>query len=142
MELFRSQGRRNSEFSWNTDWTAIFADVTADEMTNQFTISIMDLMHRFIPNQSVKCDDRDPPWINPKLKTVIIIKIEIEECLHPWMKEDQAVRPLTSMSLNILVGLTLKLIPCVSQLALLKTSGRLGLFLEYFVLLAWKGLFW
>ena len=40
-------------------------------MTSQFTILIMDLMHRFIPNQMIKCDDRDPPWITPKLKTAI-----------------------------------------------------------------------
>ena len=32
-----------------------------------------------------------------------------EECLHPWVKADQAVRPLPPKSLNILVGLTLKL---------------------------------
>ena len=29
--------------------------------------------------------------------------------LHPWAKVDQAVRPLPPRSLNILVGLTLKL---------------------------------
>ena len=46
-------------------------DLTADEMTNKFTILIMDLMHRFIPNQMIRCDDRDPPWITPKLKTAI-----------------------------------------------------------------------
>ena len=34
---------------------------------------------------------------------------EEEKCLHPWVKMDQAVRPLPLMSLNILVGLTLKL---------------------------------
>ena len=55
----------------DTDWTSIFVDLTADEMTNKFTILIMDLMHRFIPNQMIRCDDRDPPWITPKLKMAI-----------------------------------------------------------------------
>ena len=55
----------------NTDWTSIFVDLTADEMTNKFTIPIMDLMHRFIPNQMIRCDDRGPPWITPKLKMAI-----------------------------------------------------------------------
>ena len=40
-------------------------------MTNKFTILIMDLMHHFIPSQMIKCDDRDLPWITPKLKTAI-----------------------------------------------------------------------
>ena len=51
----------------DTDGTSTFVDLTADEMTNKFTILIMDLMHRFIPNQMIRCDDRDPPWITPKL---------------------------------------------------------------------------
>ena len=33
----------------------------------------------------------------------------IEECSHPWVKVDQAGRPLPPKSLNILVGVTLKL---------------------------------
>ena len=52
-------------------------DLTADEMTNKFTILIMDLMHHFIPNQMIRCDDRDPPWITPKLKTAIKHKHQI-----------------------------------------------------------------
>ena len=35
--------------------------------------------------------------------------MRVKECLHPWVKVDQAVRPLPPKSLNILVGLTLKL---------------------------------
>ena len=62
-----------------------------------------------------------------------------KKCLRLWVKVDQAVRPLPLKPLNILVGLTLKL---DSLCIMLKTSGRFGLFLEYFVLLAWKGLFW
>ena len=55
----------------NTDWASIFVDLTSDEMTNKFTVLIMDLMHCFIPNQIIRCDDRDAPWITPKLKTGI-----------------------------------------------------------------------
>ena len=51
-------------------------DLTADEMTNRFTILIMDLMHRFIPDQMITCDDRDPPWITPKLKRPLNVNIE------------------------------------------------------------------
>ena len=40
-------------------------------MTNKFTILIIDLMHHFIPNQMIRCDERGPPCITPKLKTAI-----------------------------------------------------------------------
>ena len=38
-----------------------------------------------------------------------MISLRRNKNLHPWMKVDQAVRPLPPRSLNILVGLTLKL---------------------------------
>ena len=47
----------------------IFVDLTADEMTNKFTILIIDLMQHCIPNQMIRCHDRNPPWVTPKLKT-------------------------------------------------------------------------
>ena len=55
------------------------------------------------------------------------------------MKADQAGRPLPPKSLNILVGLTLKLDSLCIIVKWLKTSGRFDLFLEYFELQAWKG---
>ena len=33
-----------------------------------------------------------------------------KECLHPWVRVDQADRPLPPKTLSILVGLTLKLV--------------------------------
>ena len=38
---------------------------------------------------------------------------EGNENLHPWVKVDPAIRPLPPSSLNILVGLTLKLSLCI-----------------------------
>ena len=67
------------------------------------------------------------------------------ECLHLWVKVDQASRPLAPKSLNILIGLTLKLDSLCITVSVIENiwTGRFGLFLEYFVLLlAWKGLFW
>ena len=61
-------------------------ELTADEMTNKFTILIMDLMDRFIPNQMIKCDDRDPPWIILKLKTAIKRKHRV---YNKYVKRDR-----------------------------------------------------
>ena len=64
------------------------------------------------------------------------------ENLHPWVKVDQAFRPLPPRSLNILVGLTLKLYSLCIVVSVVENTGCFGLLLEYFVLLAWKALFW
>ena len=74
----------------NTDWTSIFVDLTANEMTNKFTILIIDLMHRFVSNQMIKCDGRDPPWITPKLKTAIKRKRRVyNKCIKRGRKPDE-----------------------------------------------------
>ena len=55
----------------STDWESKFVGLTVDQMTNEFTIFVMCLMTRFIPNNHIKCDDKDPPWITPEIKTAI-----------------------------------------------------------------------
>ena len=36
-----------------------------------FNQTILNIFHNFIPNKTILCDDRDPPWINEKLKSLI-----------------------------------------------------------------------
>ena len=49
--------------------------------------------------------------------------------LHPWVKVDQAIKPLPPKTLSILVGLAWTTdISVQSQLTRLETSGRFGLF--------------
>ena len=66
----------------------------------------------------------------------------IEVCLHPWVKMDKAVRPLPPRSLNNLVGLTLKLDSLSITVSVVENIQTLWFVLQYFVLLAWKDLFW
>ena len=54
-----------------TDWKSKFAGLTVDQMTNEFTTFVMDLMTGFIPDKYIKCDDKDHPWITPEIKTAI-----------------------------------------------------------------------
>ena len=31
----------------------------------------MNIMQNFLPNETIICDDRDPPWINKEIKQLI-----------------------------------------------------------------------
>ena len=63
---------------------------------------------------------------------------EEEECLHPWVEVDETIRPLPQKSLNILVGLTLKLDSLCITVSIVENIWTLHLFcdasLERFVL--------
>ena len=70
----------------------------------------------------------------------------MKENFHPWVKVDQANRPLPPKTLCILEGLALKTgISVQSKFASLYTSGRLIFFSLFLVIKivfqAWKSLF-
>ena len=52
------------------------------------------------------------------------------EYLHPWVKVDQAGRPLPPKTLSILVGLTLKLDSFCTIINVVGNIWTFGLFLE------------
>ena len=58
-------------FLTNIDWISKFKDLSIDEMVQQFISAVMGIMSRFIPNKMIICNDKDPPWITPAIKTAI-----------------------------------------------------------------------
>ena len=40
-------------------------------MVSEFTSTLMGVVSRFIPNEMITCNDKDPPSITPKIKTAI-----------------------------------------------------------------------
>ena len=64
-----------------------------------------------------------------------------KECLHPWVRVDQADRPLPPKTLSILVGLTLKLVSLCIIISIVENIWTLCFILEYFCLVAWKYMF-
>ena len=61
-----------------------------------------------------------------------------KECLHPWVRVDQAGSPLPPKTLSILVGLTLKLVSLCIIISVVENIWTLCFILEYFCLIAWK----
>ena len=40
-------------------------------MVSVFNTTIKNIMANFIPHETIICDDRDPPWINNRIKQLI-----------------------------------------------------------------------
>ena len=53
------------------DWNKAFLDKIADEKISILTKTILNIMSNFIPNDIVTIDNRYPPWINNKIKSLI-----------------------------------------------------------------------
>ena len=53
------------------DWINLFLDKNINEQVILFNRTILNIFHNFIPNKIILCDDRDPPWMNEKIKHLI-----------------------------------------------------------------------
>ena len=66
------------------DWNKAFSDKSTDEKAFILTKAILNVMSNFVPNEIVTIDDRDPPWINTKIKSLIKNKTEyFKDCVKP-----------------------------------------------------------
>ena len=71
------------------DWHTRFDALGSEEMTEVFTASIYATMTSYIPNRVVKCCDKDPPWITPRIKTAIKRKQRVYRNLCQRGRRDQ-----------------------------------------------------
>ena len=65
-----------SEVIQGFDWGIAFSDKSTDEKAFILTKAILIIMENFIPNEIVTTDDKDPPWINNKIKSLFKNKTE------------------------------------------------------------------
>ena len=52
-------------------WEKSFRNLHINEMVYLFNKTIINILSNYIPHKTITCDDRDPPWINNKIKQLI-----------------------------------------------------------------------
>ena len=53
------------------NWERGFSNLNINEMISVCHTTIKNIMANFIPHETINCDDRDPPWINNRIKKII-----------------------------------------------------------------------
>ena len=53
------------------NWVNLFLDKNIKEQVILFNRTILNIFHNFIPNKTILCNDRDPPWMNDRIKHLI-----------------------------------------------------------------------
>ena len=48
--------------------------IDANDQVSVFNSTILNIISNFIPNETIICDDRDPPWMNSFIKNLIRAK--------------------------------------------------------------------
>ena len=56
------------------DWKSALNYIDANDKVSVFNLTILNIVSNFIPNETITCDDRDPPWMNSFIKNLIRAK--------------------------------------------------------------------
>ena len=49
-------------------WQRALSNLNINEIVSFFNKTILNIVSNFIPHEIIICDDRDPPWINTRIK--------------------------------------------------------------------------
>ena len=74
------------------DWINLLLDRNINEQVILFNRTILNIFHNFIQNKIILCDDRDPPWMNEKIKHLINKK----KAIFPKKKKSQTQSTIPS----------------------------------------------
>ena len=59
-----------SEFPWDNR----FPNISVNEQVQLFTQTFQNIISNYIPHETITCDDRNPPWIDEKIKKLVLHK--------------------------------------------------------------------
>ena len=62
-----------SEFNWQREFDCqrAFLNTNVDEKVGIFAKTVFNIISNFIPYETILCNEKDPPWFNKKIRTLI-----------------------------------------------------------------------
>ena len=61
------------------DWGNSFEGKNVHEQIHIFNKTILNTFHNYIPNKTILCNDKDPPWFNNEIRKILTMKNKIFE---------------------------------------------------------------
>ena len=53
------------------NWERALSNLNVDELVTVFNRTMLNIMKNFIPHETIVCDDKDLPWFNKRIKSLI-----------------------------------------------------------------------
>ena len=61
------------------DWGNSFESKNVHEHVHFFNKTILNIFYNYIPNKTILCKNKDPPWFNNEIRKILTKKNEIYE---------------------------------------------------------------
>ena len=72
-----------------------------NKQVSVFNETIMNVFENFIPHETVTCNDRDPPWMNKQIKTLIAEKNALYKRLKRRMLKSKLLDKLDTLKAKL-----------------------------------------
>ena len=76
------------------DWDRAFANSNLNDTIDICTKTIQNILSNFIPHQTITIDDKDPPWFNTKIKSLLQVKSKVYKYFRKDCNNTQLLRKL------------------------------------------------
>ena len=76
------------------DWDRAFANRNVNDTIDICTKTIQNILSNFIPHQTITIDDKDPPWFNTKIKSLLQVKSKVYKYFCKYCNNTQLLRKL------------------------------------------------
>ena len=78
----------------NFNWEKAFSDTNINEKVSLFNKTILNILNNYIPHETIICDDKDPPWFNSRIKSLIENKNKIRKSYQRFKSNSQLLSKL------------------------------------------------
>ena len=79
------------------DWNRAFTNKHVDEKVLIFDKTVLNILSNSIPHEVIVCDDKDPPWFNGRIKSLINEKLRTYSAYRKNIDNSQLHKNLSSL---------------------------------------------
>ena len=78
----------------NFNWEKAFSNTNINEKVSLFNKTILNILNNYIPHETIICDDKDHPWFNSRIKSLIENKNNIRKSYQRFKSNIQLLSKL------------------------------------------------
>ena len=78
----------------NLNWEKAFSNTNINEKVSLFNKTILNILNNYIAQETIICDDKDPPWFNSRIKSLIENKNKIHKNYQRFKSNSQLLSKL------------------------------------------------
>ena len=90
----------------NFNWEKAFCNTNVTKKVSIFNETILNVLSNYIPHETLTCDDKDPPWLNSRIKSLLQDKNKLYKDIRRSNTNAQLLNKLNHLQeqLNFLIN--------------------------------------